>query len=390
MVHYLKLASFIKKNSVVIFFLLIVLSDALTKILISDYYGISKFVKAFLIVCLIIFSLIKERVLAKYFLGAFLLFAVGSLSISFSRFMDNVPQFFEYYFLIFYFILYKHKGAPLLNKVLDIVFIFHAFIIIAAAIFDFSFLKTYAYSERFGYTSFFNSQNEFSYVMIAGIVYFTAMLNKHSTINIMKLLLFLIASLVVGTKAILVFVVLFYISLLVLYTKPKVYISLFIGLFVTLSLFWNHLLGFFKSHYSVLHRVYIEEGWISFLSSKRSTYFFDRFSKNYEEMDFINYLLGSNNLKYIYEMSFFDLLSFLGLLGFVVYVIILKKFLLNSFTMSRFLILYLILISGLSFVAGYLFENASAQVYTVLVIIVLNHHLDDSIFSHKNKENINA
>lgn len=390
MANYLKLLSFVKKNLVVIFFLLIVVSDALTKIMLSDFFVVSKFVKAFLLIFLLFFSLHKESILVKYFSIAFLLFAIGSLSISLSRFIDNIPQFFEYYFLIFLFILYRHRGAPFLEKVLDSVFIFHAIIIIIAATLDFSFLKTYAYSDRFGYTSFFNSQNEFSYIMIAGIVYFTAMIKKSSAISFVKLLLFLIASLIVGTKAILAFTVLFYVCILVVYTKPKIFLYLFIGVIAILITFWDDLLLFLKSNYSVLYKVYQEEGLISFLSSKRSFYFFDRFSKNNEELNFLNYLFGSNNLKYVYEMSFFDLLSFLGLVGAIIYTLIIKKFILNYFARRRFLIVYIVLITGLSFLAGYLFENASAQTYTLLVIIVLNNHLDDSIFSDKNKEKINA
>lgn len=390
MTKYLKLISFIKKNLLVIFFLLMVVSDVLTKLMLSDFFVASKFVKAFLLIYLLFYTLVKESNLVKYFSIAFILFAIGALSISFSRFIDNIPQFFEYYFLIFFFILYRHKGAPLLKEILDIVFIFHAVIIIFAATFDFSFLKTYTYSDRFGYTSFFNSQNEFSYIMIAGIVYYTSMIKKTSVISFIKLLIFLLASLIVGTKAILVFVVLFYVYILVMFTKPRIYISFFIGMFAALSIFWNNLLLLLKSHYSILYKVYQEEGLISFLSSKRSVYFVERFSKNYEELGFLNYLLGSNNLKYVYEMSFFDLLSFLGLFGVIIYTLIIKRYLLNYFARRRFLIAYLVLVTGLSFVAGYLFENASAQVYTLLVIIVLNNHLDDSIFLHKEREKINA
>lgn len=226
--------------------------------------------------------------------------------------------------------------------------------------------------------------------MIAGIVYFTAMLSKNSFMSFIKVILFLLASFMVGTKAIWVFVVVFYVSLIILYTKPKVYLSVFSAFVISFLVFWRNIIQFFKSHYETLYEVYLNEGLLSLLSSKRSTYFLERFSQNFEEFTFLNYLFGSNNLKFVYEMSFFDLISFLGLIGVVIYVYIIKKFLLEWFKKERIMLVYFVIVTSLSFVAGYLFENASAQVYTLLVMIVLNNHLSDSIFSDKNKENINA
>lgn len=382
--------SLLEKNIVIILFLLIVLSDTLTKILISDFLAISRYVKAFFLLFLLIYIVISKSKFIPYFLIAILFFTIGCLTISFDRFLENTPQFFEYYFIVFFFLFIKNRNATHLKRVLELVFIYHAIIIILAVSFDITFLKTYTYSDRFGYTSFFNSQNEFSYIMIAGIVYFTALLSRNSFFSFVRLFVFLIASFMVGTKAIWIFVFAFYVCLLILYTKPKVYLSLFSAFVIGFLVFWKNIIHFFKSHYETLYEVYQSEGLVSLLSSKRSTYFMERFSQNFEEFTFLNYLFGSNNLKFIYEMSFFDLISFLGFIGVGLYVFIIKRFLIDWFKRERFLMVYFILVTSLSFVAGYLIENASAQVYTLLVMIFLNYHLGDSIFSDKNKENINA
>jgi hypothetical protein len=46
---------------------------------------------------------------------------------------------------------------------------------------------------------------------------------------------------------------------------------------------------------------------------------------------------------------------------------------------------------GISLVAGYLFENASAQIYTLLVIVYLSEYYTvDSLDSERKKEKIKA
>jgi len=300
----------IKNNIAIIFFLILVISDIFTKIFNTEL-NISKYSKALLIIGLILFSVVKRIKILKYIFLAFILFSLGSLNISIERFLDNIPQFFEYYFAIFFFIFLKYNYTHKLKSVLEIVFTIHSIIILLSAIFDIEFLKTYPNSQRFGFTSFFNSQNEFSYVMMAGVVFFTASVSKSSYLSFLKLFLFISASLLVGTKAIILFILLFYIFLFIKFSKPKIYITIFSLMLIVILIYSNNIILFLKTHYRTLYDLYINEGLVSFISSKRSIYFYEKFSFQNDELDFINYLFGGYNLKYVYEMSFFDLLGFL-------------------------------------------------------------------------------
>jgi hypothetical protein len=380
----------IKNNIAIIFFLILVISDIFTKIFNTEL-NISKYSKALLIIGLILFSVVKRIKILKYIFLAFILFSLGSLNISIERFLDNIPQFFEYYFAIFFFIFLKYNYTHKLKSVLEIVFTIHSIIILLSAIFDIEFLKTYPNSQRFGFTSFFNSQNEFSYVMMAGVVFFTASVSKSSYLSFLKLFLFISASLLVGTKAIILFILLFYIFLFIKFSKPKIYITIFSLMLIVILIYSNNIILFLKTHYRTLYDLYINEGLVSFISSKRSIYFYEKFSFQNDELDFINYLFGGYNLKYVYEMSFFDLLGFFGLFGFTVFILILKNYVSKWFEINSISKIYILIVVGISIGAGYLFENASAQVYTILVFLVLKNCPTSNIFCFpdKVKENIN-
>ena len=94
-----------RSNLLIIFFLMIVVGDALTKIFFqTDIPNPSKYVKAFLLIPLLYISLTSNRRFLICFLIAIALFIAGSLSVSFERFYANFSQFFEYYFFILFII----------------------------------------------------------------------------------------------------------------------------------------------------------------------------------------------------------------------------------------------------------------------------------------------
>ena len=362
---------FIKKNIVSVFFLILVVSDAFTKVFHNEF-SISKYVKAFLLLCLVFYSVYHKSKLINYVILALVLFTIGSLSVSITRFTYNLPQFFEYYFALFYLIFLQNKPLGKLKCVLEYVFIAHAAIIITSAVLELQFLKTYPYSARFGYTSLFNSQNEFSFIMISGIAFFTVNLSKNNYFNIIKLIVFLISSLLVGTKAIFIFLIFFYSCLMIKYLKPIFYSSIIASLFIIVLLFQNRIILLFKTNYKTLYDVYRNDGLINFLSSNRYKNFFSKLSKNSENLDFINYLFGSYDLNYVYELALLDILGFFGAIGALVYFLIIKKYTSYLFIDNFKIKTYGYSLIFISMGAGYLFENASAQVYTLSVFFVMN------------------
>ena len=259
-----------------------------------------------------------------------------------------------------------------ISKFLGTVFLIHASVIVLATIFDIHFLKTYSNSERLGYLSLFSSQNEFSYVMIAGIVFFTGKLRHVSWVGVLKLMFMVLGALLLGTKSVLLFILLFSTYLLFTKFKLKYSIPIVALLIANVFIFWSAIISFLKINYNTLYGLYKTEGFLSFISSKRSVFLWDRLSAHQEEFEFVNYLFGGYNTTILYEMSFIDLFYFFGLMGVVLFGYIVYKFVLKEILFNQFLLVYTLLVVGISFVAGYLIENASAQIYTLLVVLILS------------------
>lgn len=381
-----------KSILLIIVFLIIVLGDVLTKIFFNlEGHSPSKYVKAFLLVPLILLSFQNQRKLFIYLSISFLLFLFGSISISLDRLIENLPQFFEYYFFVLFFTAFLDLKWKKIGVTLELVFLFHALIMVIAAIFELRFFKTYLHSERIGYLPFFNSQNEFSYIIMAGITFFAAQVKKDKIFSILKVVFMVFAGLLLGTKAVALFVILLGSYYLFFKSRPKTYLSILTLASATVLIFWGNIASFFKVNYNALYGVYQTEGFLSFLSSKRTVLIFDRFNKNQEDIDLTNYLLGGYDLNNIYEMSILDIPFFFGLIGATLYCYIVYKFVFKRVVMNQLLIVYLLFVTGISFVAGYLFENTSAQIYTLLVAVYLSENYDnDFLESERKKENINA
>lgn len=384
----------IKENLLVLFFVLIVLGDAFTKIIYdraSTLITPSKIIKATLLIPLLLLSFNNNKLFVKYLFVAFILFIVGCISISSSRVLENLPQFFEYFFYILFFISFKDVNLYKAFNFLKIIFLIHALIIIIAFVFEIRFFKTYTTSSRLGFMPFFNSQNEFSYVIMAGIYLFTTTFKRKNISSYLTLGILIFAGLLTGTKAILLFMFLFGAYLLIAKTKPKFYISLISAFLIFIFVFKESIKNFFINNYYTLYSLYQKEGFLSFLSSKRDLFLINRFNRNEEELSFINYLFGGYNLSNKYEMSLLDIISFFGIIGAIIFGIIAIKFFLKHVSFNTNLYAYLIIISCISFVAGYLFENASAQLYTLLVIMISSYFNENESFDFdKKKQSIKA
>lgn len=381
----------IKENLLVLFFVLIVLGDALTKIIYdrtSTLITPSKIIKAVLLIPLLLLSFNNNKLFVKYLFVAFILFIVGCISISNSRILENLPQFFEYYFYILFFVSFKDVKLQKAYKYLEVIFIVHALIIILSFIFEIQFFKTYTGSNRLGFMSLFNSQNEFSYVIMAGIFLFTTTFKRVELSSYLKLLLIIIAGFLTGTKAIILYILLFGIYILFTKTKPKFYISFITVTITVILVFKENMINFFIKNYYSLYSLYQKEGFLSFLSSTRDILLIKRYNKNVDELSIMNYLFGGYNLSNKYEMSLFDIFSFFGILGTAFYILIALKFFIKHIYFNNILIAYLFMISTISFVAGYLFENASAQIYSLLVIMMISYFNEKDSFDLERKKQV--
>lgn len=363
----------LNKNSLyIIYFYIIVLADIITKIWNNLNPAPSSVIKGILLVPLFLFFLKKQHKFRIYFLILLCLFSIGCLTRSYEFFTKQIPQFFEYYFFIVFFIFFYSVQWIKIRKALELVFYSHAIVIFIAAIFEIKFFKTYYYSDRYGYISFFNSQNEFSYIMMAGVLFFyTNLKDGIDFLGYSKLLIFIVAGLMVGTKAFFLFIILSSIYLLII--KISIYRSLFVlaSIFFVLFIFSNPLLIFFKQNYSDLYVVYKSEGILSLISSQRSVLFWERLQDFWNSNEFLNLIIGGGKMHKVFEMSFLDLFVFFGLIGVYGYLLIIYKEIYRKIIISREIKVILSIIIIISFLSGYLLQNASAQIYLLLVILTV-------------------
>ena len=84
----------------------------------------------------------------------------------------------------------------------------------------------------------------------------------------------------------------------------------------------------------------------------------------------INYFFGGSQNNCLVEMSLFDLFFFFGILGLLLYLFIIYNTILSKLKLDLFGQLSLLLVVLLSFIAGYYFENFSAQIYIIGVIFI--------------------
>lgn len=369
--------------------ILIVLGDAATKLL-TISPAPSAIIKGLLLIPMVIYSFKIDRSFLFYFSISFSLFIFGCLMHSKIFMIQSIPQFFEYFFGIFFFITFKNTDWKKLYLPLNIIFLTHATIILIAVIFQISFLKTYYSPDRFGYISLFNSQNEFSFILMAGTIFFySEYWIKRKSIVLVKLLVFAIAGLMVGTKAFLLFLLGF--SIIVLFSTISLSRSLIISIVALIAVWLSKtiIIGFIKNHFGLLFKLYQKEGFLSVISSRRTIYLEERFTDYMSQNTVVNFLFGGGRMNQIFEMSLLDVLSFMGIIGFFLYIYLLYTRILKYLdfpTISKMLFGLVILISVFS---GYLLENASAQLYILVVGMIVSVHFGSNGSANRKSEEKN-
>lgn len=366
---------------------LLVVGDTLTSIYLKDNLRFSFIFKAIITLVLLINLVFSNKALL---IGVILLCLSVSVGMVFNNLNDFIPKtslVFEYLsgLLFFNYLTINHKkNKSPLSTILLVIFIFYCATIIIAFIFQVDYLRTY-YGQRFGYMPFFSSQNEFSFIMIAIIIFFyQKYLNLPSRINLILIIMAVVSSLLIGTKVSYIFSFSFIVYILLKRFSFKIFIFSTTLLFLLVFLFKNYIYKFVYPYNKVLMDVYAEHGLINFISSFRYEFFKDRIDCQFLKMDFYNYLFGGINMQCITEMSLIDILLTFGLFGSLIYFYLLNRFLLRKLNLNIFGYYAIIGIAILSFLAGYFFENLSAQFYIIGVLYIYFYPAKDC--SQKIKE----
>ncbi|MGC1633603.1 MAG: hypothetical protein WA749_15950 [Gelidibacter sp.] len=362
---------FVTNFGLVLIMSLLLVGDTLTRVYLKENLKFSFLFKAIITLVLLVILVYSNKALL---IGIVLLCLSVSVGMIFNNLNDFIPKtslVFEYLsgLLFFNYLIINNKKRAL-SKIFMVVFIFYCSTILIAFLFQVGYLRTY-YGQRFGYMPFFSSQNEFSFIMIAIIIFFYKKYLKFpSEVNLVLVLMAITSSLLIGTKVSYIFSFSFIVYIFLKRYNFKILIFLTTLLFLLIFLLKDYIYKFLYISNKVLLDVYSEKGFINFMSSLRYEFFKDRMDCQFLKMDFYNYLFGGIQISCITEMSLTDILLTFGLFGSLFYFYLLRKFILKKLDLDIFGYYVITLIAILSFLGGYYFENLSAQFYVIGVLYI--------------------
>jgi len=287
------------------------------------------------------------------------------------------------YPLVFYYYLNSLDYAELkdsLVKLIKALMIVVVITTIVGFLFSIPFFRTY--TSRFGYMGLLPKSITASYFYISAIL-FLYYLVLYENAKKTLLILTLIASLLVGTKAIYLFLLILFAYHFIsqkIYLKKEFYIFasiFFTVVFVTYDK-WKHAL---EATFVNLYRIFKRDGFITAVTSYRNLKFVSNVDAYLSHWKWYNYLVGGRIASCpLFEMSVLDLFVNLGLIGSIYYLRLFYKLALNAPKKNESILLFSfgsILI--VSIFAGQFFSNFSAISYTIIIIYLIRSSLNNRI-----------
>lgn len=365
---------------------LFLISDIANKILFIlhyDFYRVSIFTRSIyelLFFAIIILFINPTRLLfLKIFAISFFLFLTGQLLIYFrtdpaSDIMGNIVTFNKYFFVfIIYFTLYKLQDHSekfgRLTDLLANLFLLNSIATIIGFIFRIPILRTYTEATyRYGYSGFIPAQNEATLFFVLAISYFyyrQFFLHQRSY----KFLIVILSGLVLGTKAIYLFLLMLLIFHFLNFSNLKAKI-------ISLSLILTSSIGGFfyfqTQHAQALLEYFISRkdkmGWFTMLFSGRDSFVLNKGPEIMDKWNIINYFVGGQDQARIaIEMDFFDLFFFLGAIGGSIYLVLYFSTLFKFNIMRPFNLFFVFSYFALAFLGGHFFLSAVNALYLCLI-----------------------
>ncbi len=374
---------FLLSSVLILFFIL----DFFTKIALTPSEGYTTFVKIIktIFVGYITFELIRSKMREPLkMIGIISL--IPLISFLFSSWMhENWILFLRTLSLYIYpllFLLYcaslkESTSLPILEKVFaGIVWVVNVSVILGF-ITNWPILRTYDFHPRFGYMGIIQKSITASYFYCGAI--FFAYQKYHQSLNwYLFFISTLFCSLLIGTKSVYLFVAMFSVYLFIkhqLYKNKNTYVIGGISILL-FSFFYERLFIFIKTKFFVLYEVYEQYGIVTAIFSLRDLIFKDNILHYKEKWSIVNYLFGGIDVQqHLFEMSFFDLFVFFGLLGTLLYSFLFFKFIYSFFNIPKksaanFFLISIVIISSIS---GQFFLNNSVITCFFIVILLINH-----------------
>ncbi|MFT4673346.1 MAG: hypothetical protein ACI9R6_000230 [Saprospiraceae bacterium] len=318
-----------------------------------------------------------------FFMGQYTFLPSGLEEHLFKNFIFLSRYLFIFSILLFYDGLDK---LPVDKKVLttfEWVIIINTVAIFIGFLFDVKTLETYQ-SSRFGFNGLFLVPSIATFFYAISLSYLAFQFKKNTRYKILFSIV-LLAGLLVGTKALLLFVIL---TLAHLFFLNKWYLNkLFYGFLVVaaslLVLYKNTVLSVLEKTFAILLSVYQESGFITMVTSYRNINLqTDLVNMADAHWGFVNYLVGGTNFtKYRVEFDFIDVLLFFGIAGGGLYLVYYFRYIIRFSELTRFGKIQIGFLLGIGFLSGTFFNNAPVAIYTLVLV---------TFFSIKNKKILNS
>ncbi len=365
--------SFLKKYFFNILLLITYLLEGISKY----YYYIDKvqirtprYVKLLILVTVIIYLVYKKKFrvfLIPVFL--FLFFILGHYLMDFQFLSQELfVVFSKYIFPIFIleatYLYFKERSNTTIFKTFEIIIIINSICILFGVLFNLDLFNTYR-GVRFGFNGLLVTSATGTYFYIIALFYVYLNLIKDFTKkNIFFFIIVFISSLLVGTKAIFLFLFCLTIyHIYFVYKKTNFTKKILISVGVMIPV-----LGVFSISVPTFFNIIKTHNLLSAIVSYRDILFYERTLPFIQEhWSILNYLVGGQGRPQIRtQLGFIDLMFFLGFIGSVVYLYAFYKSFVKIKLNASTLFL-LISTSLIIFLAGNFFYSATITIYLLII-----------------------
>lgn len=326
---------------------------------------------------------LRKEKLAKYIYILCAIFLIDILIKAYNQEVSAVIISRIYFFLkaIFFFlfiIAVKDFKKEFFEKTIQLHFLIakiNLCFIVIGFLFKINVFMSYPHTGRFGYNGMISEPgvSSYFYMLLASIAYIQYVYKKKAIINLM---LMSIAILFLGTKSGFLFIaILGFIHILILLKKSMYQISFVATLIVSFIILKDKIIMLAINSFRFGPRIYEEYGLITFITSYRDLHLKEAIVYIQEHWNILNYIIGGIDLKKNrVEFEFVDIFLYQGLVGLLIYILVLKKVFFHTkqdwiFTILLFTIL---LISSLIGNLFFSITNAFCFVVTFLYIKGIN------------------
>lgn len=380
---------FKKIDALLVVYLLFLSSEILSKFLNHLDVGFSRvsvIVKVFFIIYFIILLLFKHHKANKksfYAVGLIVVLSLfGSCMNSLSGGIQNIQYNLLYlskYLFIFilydFYSLFPRRSKDRLYKFIEAFLIFNSVLIIMAVIFQIDAFQTYLRGDRFGYNGLLYMVSQSTYIYIFLIAVYINQYVNTDKIKV-KYILIIVASVLTGTKAILLFFILMF---LYLFVRKKWYTNkYFYFIFILIALLLPVIKEFAVLRLELLVLYYRENGIFTMLFSGRNYLFQEAMFVVSNKLDTLSILFGGFPFYDLRtELGFVDVFLFFGIFGGVVYLYFYYKIVLKDIAKLRksFIYYFLAALFLIVFLGGNFFTNAIISIYILVFLdrLILTH-----------------